>query len=169
MNSVCFCLPFPFLLFPLLVASACPASAAGVEDPLPPLAVSQTGFGGVVLPRIFRNDWFPLAAPFGKRGAAADGSSGKADLETTGGAAFTFAPGPGTDVGPRITGAAATAGDEPAHGVVRGAWRNPLMAGGTEVEARGGKRSAVGAARPSDCIAGLNDVEAAARATRSRT
>lgn len=172
-NSICFCFPFPFLFFPLPLLSANAlevVSPAGVDDPLAFLLASHAGAGGVVVPKIFRNDWFPLAAPFGTRGAADDGSSGKADLEMTGGVAFTFAPGPGTDVGPRTGVEAAT--DEPAHGVVRCGWRNPLAAGagaGTNADASGGKRSGVdGLARDSACIAGL-EVEAAARATRSRT
>ena len=69
---------------------------------------------------ILRNDWLPPMAALGTRGALLDGNSGNADFDSIAGVALLFAPGPGTEVGTRGTGAAdeAVAVDE-AHGVKR--------------------------------------------------
>lgn len=69
---------------------------------------------------MLRRDWFPPTALRGTRELVDIGSSGNAARERLGGAAFVFAPGPGTDVG-RMTGAgdgAEAAADDDAHGVL---------------------------------------------------
>lgn len=72
-------------------------------------------------PAILFSDWLPLIAALGNLGAAAAGNSGNADLDNDGGAdVLARAPGPGTEVGPRMTGGeGVVAAEEDAHGVLR--------------------------------------------------
>ena len=183
MNKVCFCFPFPFF-FPPPLAPA-PASGpspptcspeAGVFDPLPPLS-PHAGCAGALVPKIFRNDWFPLTAAFGTRVVLFVGSSGNADFESTAGPPFDLAPGPGTDVGARTTGAgdddAAVPAPEDAHGVVRWGWRKLDELLGPPDPWRGGNAFAPGvpargAGAELDDAAGAG-LDAAARATRSHS
>ncbi|KAI9070029.1 hypothetical protein FKP32DRAFT_1670840, partial [Trametes sanguinea] len=110
---------------------------------------------------------------FGTRGALVDGSSGNADLEKTAGPGFARAPGPGTEVGARTTGAAGTAGAPPeAHGVTRCGWRNAVAVDGPAAAdaCNGGKLFAAGGRPGANEVDGWDaDVEAAARATRSKS
>ena len=91
-----------------------------------------------MLPRIFFNDWFPLTAALGSLLEAEEGSSGKADFDMIDGAGALLVrvAGPGTDVGPRMTGAGAelaAAAEADTHGVLRCGWRKPLAAGAIAV------------------------------------
>jgi len=144
---------------------------------------SQTGVGGAEVPRMFCKDLLPPTAALGTRAPEADGRSGNAAFERLGGggALPDRAAGPGTDIGPRTTGApldeeVAAAADEPAQGVLR--CPCPLGAGALGPGARGGDPSGgkAGAADVGAEASGLPDPgtglvedDAAARATRSRT
>lgn len=167
------------------------SDAAGSADGPAPFAFafagvfSQTGVGGVVLPRMFCNDLFPPTAALGTRVPDADGSSGNAAFDRFGGggALPERAAGPGTDIGPRMTAAppddVAAATDEPAQGVLR--WPCPLPAGALDPAASGGKpRGGKAGAADAEVVAaagaglpepgtGLIVDDAAARATLSRT
>lgn len=128
-NNICFCLPLFFFPFgpPALVSPDPSPSCANSAGVLVPLAFveffpePQAGCGGVVSPAILFSDWLPLIAVLGNLGAAAAGSSGNADFDNDGGADdLVRAPGPGTEVGPRMTGGKGAADeDEDAHGVLR--------------------------------------------------
>ena len=185
-NKVCFCFPFPFF-FPLppppppvpapSPSPPAPCSpAAGVFDPLPPLSPPHAGAAGALVPKMFRNDWLPLIAAFGRRAVLLVGSSGNADFENTAGPPFVRAPGPGTDVGARTTGAgdgmdAPAPAPEEAHGVVRWGWRKELDEPAAPFDGpwSGGNAFAVGApARGAGAEPGAG-LEAAARATRSQS
>ena len=185
-NKVCFCFPFPFF-FPLppppppvpapSPSPPAPCSpAAGVFDPLPPLSAPHAGAAGALVPKMFRNDWLPLIAAFGRRAVLLVGSSGNADFENTAGPPFVRAPGPGTDVGARTTGAgdgmdAPAPAPEEAHGVVRWGWRKELDEPAAPFDGpwSGGNAFAVGApARGAGAEPGAG-LEAAARATRSQS
>lgn len=122
-NKVCFCLPFPFF-FPTVCVSACtspsPGVSVGVEDPLP-FAFPPFPQAVVVVadsPKILRKDGLPPIAFLGTRVTDEVGNSGKADLDKTTGVTLLFAPGPGIEVGPLITGAAEDAIEAEAHGVL---------------------------------------------------
>ena len=181
-------MPFPFFPFPALPFSC---AFSDTDGPAPfALAFagvfSQTGVGGVVLPRMFCNDLFPPTAARGTRVLEADGSSGNAAFDRFGGggALPERAAGPGTDIGPRMTAAppddVAAAADEPAQGVFR--WPCPRPAGALAPAASGGKprggkageaddeavAATVGADLPEPGT-GLIVDDAAARATLSRT
>lgn len=107
-NSVCFCFPLPFLPLPEDCCSAgaelASASASSLVRParfVPLLPLLQAAIGGVVSPMIFRRDLLPPRAARGTCAFDAVGSSGNTDFDREGAGRLTFAPGPGTDVGPR--------------------------------------------------------------------
>lgn len=110
-NNVCFCFPLPFFPFPddCCSAGAEPASV-GVDSLARParftllLPLLHAATGGVVSPMMFRRDLLPPTAALGTCAFEAVGSSGNADFDREGAGRFTFAPGPGTEVGPRGTG-----------------------------------------------------------------
>ena len=125
-NNVCFCLPLPFF-FPAGCESTDTSlslgASAGVDVPLPfalpPFPAPQATVGVGDSPRILRKDWLPLIASLGTRVTDVVGNSGKALFDKTTGVALLFAPGPGIEVGPLITGGLEAAAIEAeAHGVL---------------------------------------------------
>ncbi len=123
-NRVCFCLPFPFF-FPTDCVSAGASPSPGAtsvgDEVLPPFAFPPFPQAVVVVaasPKILRKDGLPPIAFLGTRVTDEVGNSGKADLDKTTGVTLLFAPGPGIEVGPLITGAAEDAIEAEAHGVL---------------------------------------------------
>ena len=131
---------------------------------------------------MFRKDWFPPTAALGTFAEELDGSSGNADLDKLGGggALADREAGPGTDIGPRIIGAAgedvAGEAEDDTHGVFRCGCLKPLAAGAaTAADCRGGKGPADGGGAAPGTILDEEGTdlrlgeEAAALATRSST
>lgn len=169
-NSVCFCFPLPFFPLPedccsagVELASAGSSSLArpATFELLLPLLHAATG--GVVSPMMFRRDLLPPTAARETYALEVVGSSGNADFDREGAGRLTFAPGPGTEVGPRGAGFDEAVAE--AQGVFREPWRNGVVLAEGPAVCKAGKRSC-GCCGVGD---GEADDDAAACATRSHT